>query len=58
MLKYAKVINRELGRVDLAPNEGAEGYSLMSVLQSDIDGLWYIYDYDRGKKYRARSDTG
>lgn len=49
MLKYAKVINRELGRVELAPSEGADGYSLMSVLQSDIDGLWYIYDRCRFK---------
>lgn len=43
MHKYAKVIQFELGRVDVS-EQPKDGYTLMKVLQSDIDNLWYKYD--------------
>ena len=49
MIKYAKVINEEVGLVEVGLGENVEFYQSiemieLDVLQSDIDGNWYLAD--------------
>ena len=62
MLKYAKLVNEITGlcQIDLFNNSKeyneSIGMSLMNVLQSDIDGNWYIYDLCPLKKDTAKAE--
>ena len=47
MIKYAQIINEEIGTVAIGEGDDSAfyeslGFSLMDVAQSDIDGAWYL----------------
>ena len=47
MIKYAKIINQEIGLCEVGTGTNAEfyqsiGMTLLDVQQSDIDNLWYL----------------
>lgn len=47
MIKYAKIINQEIGLCEVGTGTNAEfyqsiGMTLLDVQQSDIDGAWYL----------------
>lgn len=68
MQKYARIINKKTGLVEVGLGLNAEfyesiGMTLMLVQQSDIDGNWYLADKcpmktDEQKKYEEKERIG